>query len=156
MLTKKATPKTKVSADAVSLIKNIETHSVENNNKTAMQTPASTPGAQANKNLNPKIASTTESTSASDKKANPTTRVIIRYDAGFGNQLHIRGNSANLSWQKGQPLKNIKADEWLWETNEPFNLCEFKVLLNDAIFEIGDNHLVRSGVTLFYIPHFPE
>src|SRR4051794_40705456 len=42
-----------------------------------------------------------------DKKTSKT-RVTIKYDAGFPNQLYIRGKGANLSWDKGQPLKNTK------------------------------------------------
>lgn len=90
----------------------------------------------------------------SDKKAGSKTRLTIKYDAGFPNQLYIRGKGANLSWEKGQPLKNVKADEWIWETETSFTHCEFKILINDQIYENGDNHLLNPGANLLFTPHF--
>lgn len=84
----------------------------------------------------------------------PKTRITIKYDSGFPNQIFIRGKGANLSWEKGLPLKNVKSDEWVWETDAPFTQCEFKVLINDRIYENGDNHLLNAGATLLYTPHF--
>jgi hypothetical protein len=81
-------------------------------------------------------------------------RVTIKYDIGYPNQLYIRGKGANLNWGKGQPLKNIKADEWIWETDFLSSPCEFKVLINDHIYEQGDNHLLSAGSTLVYTPYF--
>lgn len=87
-----------------------------------------------------------------DKKGR--TKITIKYDVGFPNQLYIRGKGANLSWEKGIPLKNIKADEWIWESDANFLNCEFKVLVNDKHYEKGENHLVASGSTIIYTPHF--
>jgi hypothetical protein len=89
-----------------------------------------------------------------DKKPLAKTRVTIKYDAGFPNQLYIRGKGANLSWDKGQPLKNIKPDEWIWETDTHFTHCEFKILINDRVYENGENHLLNAGSSLVYTPHF--
>ena len=82
------------------------------------------------------------------------TRVVVKYDVGFSNHLTIRGNGANLSWDRGQPLKNIQKDEWIWETDQPFHSCEFKVLLNDSAYEVGGNHSLHPGASLTYTPHF--
>jgi hypothetical protein len=82
------------------------------------------------------------------------TRVTVKYDVGFNNTLFLRGNGANLSWDKGIPLKNIKEDEWIWETEIPFTNCEFKVLINDQNYEIGENHSLQSGSTVIYKPQF--
>jgi len=84
----------------------------------------------------------------------PITRIVINYDVGFSNALYIRGRGANLSWEKGVVLKNIKPDEWVWETRTSFTTCEFKILLNDKEFEIGDNHLLSYGTTIQYTPKF--
>jgi hypothetical protein len=94
----------------------------------------------------------TKSCSA-DKKENKT-RLTIKCDTGFSNQLYIRGKGANLNWNKGQPLKNIKADEWTWETDEHFTNCEFKILMNDNQYETGDNHSIQCGAHLLYSPRF--
>lgn len=92
---------------------------------------------------------------SSDKKTSGKTRVTIRFDAGFPNQLYIRGKGANLSWDKGHLLKNVNANEWIWETDLNFTNCEFKILINDTIYENGDNHQLHAGTALMYAPHFP-
>jgi hypothetical protein len=82
------------------------------------------------------------------------TRLTIRFDCGFPNRVTIRGSGCNLSWKKGIPLKNIKADEWLFETDEDFQKCEFKVLLNDEIYETGQNRILVCGTSSHYTPKF--
>jgi hypothetical protein len=90
----------------------------------------------------------------SDKKGTGKTKITVKYDVGFSNQIFIRGKGAHLSWDKGQPLKNVKPDEWVWETDVSFTSCEFKVLINDRVYENGDNHHLNAGSTLVYSPHF--
>ena len=82
------------------------------------------------------------------------TRVSIRYNVGFKNHLFIRGKGAGLSWEHGVQLKNAGPDEWVWETNIPFNECEFKVLINDKQYEAGENHHIHDGITFKYTPKF--
>jgi hypothetical protein len=115
--------------------------------KPAAQTPAKTHTPQPTKQQ------TDTMTHPTDKKASKT-RITVKYDVGYSNQLYIRGKGANLSWDKGHPLKNAKADEWVWETDVPFTHCEFKVLINDRVYENGDNHHLNAGSTLLYTPHF--
>lgn len=83
-----------------------------------------------------------------------TSKIVVRYDVGFNNTLFIRGNGPNLSWDKGVPLRNVKSDEWVWETDQPFTTCEFKVLLNDQNYECGNNRHLAAGSVLQYTPHF--
>jgi len=82
------------------------------------------------------------------------TRILVKYDVGFKNHLYIRGSGAGLSWSKGQPLKNIGSDEWIWEAPFPFTECEFKVLVNDEHYEQGENHRLVSGKFFQYTPRF--
>jgi hypothetical protein len=82
------------------------------------------------------------------------TRITIKYDVGFNNHFTIRGKGANLNWEKGQSLKNIKADEWIWETDAHFSQCEFKILINDSQYEKGENHLINCGASVVYTPKF--
>jgi len=83
-----------------------------------------------------------------------TTKVTIKYNVGFNNVIYIRGEGGDLSWQKGKPLKNTGTDEWVWETNKPFNVCEFKVLINDEKYETGENHHLEGGGNIQYTPSF--
>lgn len=93
-------------------------------------------------------------TSFSSNPSGKKTHITIKYDVGFPNQLTIRGKGANLNWDKGQPLKNVRNDEWIWETETPFSHCEFKVLINDRQFETGENHHLTQGASVIYTPHF--
>lgn len=81
-------------------------------------------------------------------------RVVVKYDVGFNNVLYIRGQGAGLSWDKGVALKNVSADEWVWEPSVAFNDCEFKVLINDSSYEGGENHHLAPGSSFQYTPSF--
>lgn len=116
----------------------------ENETSTRMRTEA-----------HPQSTPQSESTSWTRGKSN-SGRIVIKYDVGFGNTLYIRGHGANLSWDRGIPLKNVKGDEWVWETNATFTKCEFKIILNDTCYESGPNHLLTYGSDVNYTPHFPQ
>jgi hypothetical protein len=89
-----------------------------------------------------------------ERKTGPKTRITVQFDVGYANSLYIRGKGASLSWDRGQPLVNVNANEWIWETSLPFTTCEFKVLINDTDYEIGDNHLISCGASLHFTPKF--
>lgn len=89
-----------------------------------------------------------------EAKNGAKTKIVVRYDVGFQNSLTIRGKGANLTWDRGLPLKNIKHDEWVWETDAPFSHGEFKVLINDHHYEAGPNHLLNCGTSVQYTPKF--
>lgn len=95
---------------------------------------------------------TTESKTS--KKEALKTKITVQFDAGFNNRLTIRGHGANLSWEKGLPLKNLKNDEWTWETDASFARCEFKILINDAQYESGENRILNQGTSIRYTPRF--
>lgn len=85
-----------------------------------------------------------------------TTKVVVKFNCGFSNTLAIRGEGIQgLTWEKGCPMKNVKADEWVWETNKPFSTkVKFKVLLNDKEYEAGDNHTLECGKSVICVPEF--
>lgn len=92
-------------------------------------------------------------------KVNPAkkvtlTQVIVRFDCGFGNTLFIRGEGAGLNWDKGAPLKNVKANEWLFESLENFTEGSFKILVNDEHYEHGENHTLVCGKVTIIEPRF--
>lgn len=95
-------------------------------------------------------------TSTSSKATAPSTKTMlyVRCNTGFSNMLFIRGQGANLSWNKGIPLKNIQADLWLFETDVPFSQAEFKILFNDQVYEEGANRTVRCGSQIEFCPKF--
>jgi len=102
----------------------------------------------------PATAYNTTSATAPETRKGPKTRVVVKYDVGFHNTIYLRGKGLNLNWDKGTPLKNVKPDEWVWETETPFTTCEFKALINDKRYEQGENHTLTCGATVQYTPKF--
>ncbi len=88
------------------------------------------------------------------KTKSKLSRVVIHCDVGFNNNLFIRGKGANLSWDKGIMMHNTNSDEWVWETEQPFDSCEFKVLINDSHYEQGDNRKLTCENCVKYTPTF--
>lgn len=89
------------------------------------------------------------------KPTKTLTRIIVRCNCGFGNQLYIRGHGVGLlTWDKGIQLRNIDADRWVWETASRFDKAEFKLLINDRQYEIGENHSLTYGAEIDFSPQF--
>ena len=85
----------------------------------------------------------------------PKTKIIIRYDTGFGNTLFIRGDTLPLRWDSGHRCENVDENTWIFETERPQSgEIQFKVLLNDTIWEKGDNHFIAAKSEAEYIPSF--
>lgn len=82
------------------------------------------------------------------------TRVIAKFDAGWGNHLFIRGLGGSLDWQKGIPMQNIGEDEWLWEQLVPCGTVAFKILINDQNWSEGEDLVVSAGDTVICRPSF--
>ncbi len=121
--------------------------------------PAGSPNSSNKMPIAPKGASQTPATIKPNPKPaviakKKKTKITVKFDAGFPNNLFIRGRGADLSWDKGIPLNNVQADEWIWETDRPFATCEFKILINDELYEAGDNHVVQCGAQVIYTPRF--
>ena len=111
--------------------------------KAKEEKPASKPKAAA------KPAATAKTASA------VVTVVIAKYDAGYGNSLHIRGHSAGLDWESGVLMKNVENDVWVWTTNEALSeAVEFKLLLNDQEWCAGENMSAPAGETTTVTPKF--
>jgi hypothetical protein len=84
------------------------------------------------------------------------TRVVVCAPAGSKEPIFLRGDAAGLSWSKGIQLDHVSGNEWIWETHEPLGRMEFKVLLNDKVWEEGNNHVVEGGKTVEYTAKFPQ
>lgn len=82
------------------------------------------------------------------------TTVIAKADAGFGNELFIRGNSSGLTWEAGTLMENVGSDEWVWKSTAVTSELEFKVLLNDEVWSTGPNGVVFPGATVVFEPAF--
>lgn len=83
------------------------------------------------------------------------TRIIVHHE-GAPAELYLRGEGGGLDWQKGTKLIPKNEDEWIWETDEPFQTGKFKVLINDKTYELGTNHDLYPGASIRVNPKFPE
>ncbi len=76
-----------------------------------------------------------------------TTQIAVNFDVGFGNKLFIRGEGSHLSWEKGVEMQ-YKDEKWVYETSEEFdNSIAYKFLINDQIWEKGEDHKIAYGET---------
>lgn len=85
------------------------------------------------------------------------TRIVVQMDGTFDSTLYLRGEGPpELSWEKGIELKHTKPDEWVFETDKLFSGGEFKVLINDKTYELGESHRLYPGASIRINPHFPD
>ncbi len=84
------------------------------------------------------------------------TRVTIHCEVPPGQSLFIRGEEGGLNWQKGIPLKPGSApNTWIY-TFSGDKPVAYKLLLDDSVWELGDNHAIAKGKQEKITPHFPE
>lgn len=89
------------------------------------------------------------------KRRTKPTQIVVQYDAGFPNTLYVRGKGIpGLSWERGIAMKNTRRDEWVFEVDGSFNAAEFKIVLNDKVFEAGENHRIAEGAHVRIAPKF--
>ena len=117
--------------------------------KTAAAKKAATKKAPAKKAATKKAPAK----KAAAKKAQATS-IIARIDAGFGNQLFVRGEGAGLSWEKGTALENTSPYEWAFTSTEAKSSVTFKFLINDEIWADGENITVEAGDESISSPTF--
>lgn len=91
---------------------------------------------------------------AGNGHASKPTTIIVRCDAGYGNQLFLRGQGPGLSWDQGVAMRNISADEWVWTAPAANRTIELKVLLNDNHWSAGENITVPAGARQVLFPAF--
>lgn len=85
------------------------------------------------------------------------TRIVVQLNADFPSPIYLRGEGlSELSWEKGIAMQHTKPDEWVFETETPFTTGEFKVLVNDTTYELGENHPLYPGASIRINPKFPD
>ncbi len=82
------------------------------------------------------------------------TRIVATIDVGYGNTLYLRGSGDGLSWDMGLPMTNTAADEWCWSVYFAQGQLEFKFLINDRVWSVGENITVNAGETSISSPRF--
>ena len=82
------------------------------------------------------------------------TTIEAKIDVGFGNSLFIRGQGAELSWDKGQPLNCIDGTTWMWSTTATKEKLVFKLILNDVVWASGEDLVLEPGKKIEVVPTF--
>ena len=84
---------------------------------------------------------------------NMRTRIIVHSK----DPVYLRGEgTSSLNWEKGIPLQQASAEEWIWETDETFVERQYKLLLYDQTSELGDSHPLYPGASILVNPRFPS
>lgn len=84
------------------------------------------------------------------------TLIRVHYKSGYGNFLSIRGNCFPLWWNKGRSMRNMEMDTWefsIYRLKEGEAL-EFKILLNDKSYSLGNNYVIEGGQSMDIYPSF--
>jgi hypothetical protein len=84
----------------------------------------------------------------------PVTYIAAKIDIGFGNQLHLRGEGAGLSWDKGRPMDPVANDLWTAALKGVTGPVTFKVLVNDLSWSAGSDYVVDAGQSVTITPTF--
>jgi len=82
------------------------------------------------------------------------TTITAHIDIGFGNAMYLRGEGADLSWDRGTLMNCVADNCWSLELAEPGRPVIFKFLVNDLSWSAGQDYTVASGNTLATTPMF--
>ena len=95
-------------------------------------------------------------TPAKKPAASKRSKTVIeaKIDIGFGNLLYIRGDAPGLSWRSGIPMDCKGADSWSVSMSDTNSAFEYKVLINDIHWAVGENNIAQPGVTSTTEPSF--
>ena len=86
-------------------------------------------------------------------KASRSATIEAKIDVGFGNTLYLRGEGKGLNWNQGIPLTNVDGSTWQW-SGEADEKLKVKLLLNDAVWQKGEDLVVAPGEKVQIAPAF--
>jgi hypothetical protein len=83
-----------------------------------------------------------------------TTRIRVHRDVGAGNNIKLRGDTSPLNWTAGAAATWSNLNAWTWETTAiPVGQrFEFKPLINDTTYSLGNNYVGIGGQTMDVYP----
>lgn len=87
-------------------------------------------------------------------RAPAITTITAHIDIGFGNALYLRGQGADLSWDRGTLMNCVADNCWSLQLPESTRPVIFKFLVNDLSWSAGQDYVVASGDTLATTPTF--
>lgn len=84
----------------------------------------------------------------------PRTRLVARYDAGWGHTLSVRGDTSPLSWDQGLVAWPDGADAWSLVLTEIPGSFLYKWLVDDTTWQQGDDVEAQAGQESTTTPSF--
>jgi hypothetical protein len=95
------------------------------------------------------------STATRLRASDPAAAIVIAVNVDLGSHdgLFIRGSGGGLRWDKGEALTCVNQRTWVWSTHVKEKL-EFRLLLNDEVWERGEIHVLEEGNTIAVTPDF--
>jgi len=84
------------------------------------------------------------------------TRIVIHYDAGWGNRITLRGDQPPFSWEQGIDAVSIADGTWAHTSEIGGEGLIFKPLINDRRWSIGADYHISQGETLEIHPFFHD
>ena len=82
------------------------------------------------------------------------TSISVKADVGFGNQVFLRGEGADLNWDKGILAACSASDLWTVTLPGLSGSARFKVLVNDSVWNVGEDYAVNPGQCITIEPRF--
>lgn len=83
------------------------------------------------------------------------TIIQIQHDCGWGNAIFLRGDTPPLNWEHGIRCDCVEPNLWQCVLERPFGgSIAFKALLNDTVWETGENHCVTVHESIEIMPMF--
>lgn len=82
------------------------------------------------------------------------TRISTQYAPGANQFLSIRGNMTPLTWDLGFPLHRSTNGTFTFISTETKNDFEFKLLMNDQMWQTGVNVMGKAGMDQSVAPIF--
>ena len=120
--------------------------------KASTATTPTTPTVQTAPAAPAAAAKRAETAPAAPSPAKPIT-IEAKIDVGFGNALFLRGEGKGLSWNHGIPLTCVDGSTWKWSVKAE-DKVKFKLLLNDAVWAVGEDLEAKPGQNVEVCPSF--
>lgn len=89
-----------------------------------------------------------------DGDAVSVTRIIAVIDAEIDGFVALRGDTEPLSWQLGFPLRRVAPGEHTFVTTELAAAFEYKLLVDDTLWQTGPNLVGDAGTDHVVMPVF--
>ena len=99
---------------------------------------------------------TTGTPTAYTPPARTITTIRVHYNVGLGSRISVRGDTNPFSWAQGIDARNLAPDLWEFQLERipSGQTFQFKPLINDTTWSVGNNYVGTGGQTVDVYPSF--